>query len=125
MTTLIACPYCGAKAGSSCVGYGINEVGIHEARRIGSTKASDVTELGRARALLGCSSSMSLLDGVRQASARLTEQASEIERIRSHRDELVAACEMLIADIDYGAAEVVGQTVEAIEAALEKAKGDE
>ena len=88
MTTTIACPYCGAKAGSPCVGYGINEVGIHEARRGGSTKASDVVEMGRARALLGCSSSMSLLDGVRQANARLTEQEIEIAALRRVVDDL-------------------------------------
>ena len=44
-----------------------------------TTKADDVIELGRARALLGCSSTMSLLDGVC--------------RMKQQRDDLVAACE--------------------------------
>ena len=46
-----------------------------------TTKAADVLELGRARALLGCSSSMSLVEGV--------------QRIKQQRDDLLAACEML------------------------------
>ena len=88
MTTLIACPHCGAKAGSSCVGYGINEVGIHEARRIGSTKASDVTELGRARALLGCSSSMSLLEGAERAASTIEALRREIDGLQRTVDDL-------------------------------------
>lgn len=45
-----------------------------------TTKAADVLELGRARALLGCSSSMSLVEGV--------------QRIKQQRDDLLAACEL-------------------------------
>lgn len=81
------CAYCGASAGHPCSGYGLVDGDIHEARQHGTTKAADVVEMGRARALLGCSSSMSLLEGVRRASARLTEQMVEIERLRG----LVAA----------------------------------
>lgn len=45
------------------------------------TKASDVIELGIARALLGCSSSMSLLDGVRNIKAELTDALIHIEHL--------------------------------------------
>jgi hypothetical protein len=82
------CTYCGAKAGNSCSGYGLANGDVHDARRNGSTKASDVVELGRARALLGCSSSMSLLDGVRVAKATLTEQMKEIDELRRVVDDL-------------------------------------
>lgn len=60
------CSYCGAKAGQPCAGYGLVDGDIHEARIRGDTKDSDVVDLGRARALLGCSSEMSLLDGARR-----------------------------------------------------------
>lgn len=114
------CPYCGAKSGQPCSGYGLVDGDIHEARQHGATKAANVVEMGRARALLGCSSSMSLLDGVRQASARLTEQMSEIERIRSQRDDLMAACELWLS------AESPQSTTNAYEMAaraIAKAKG--
>lgn len=45
-----------------------------------TTKASDVLELATARALLGCSSTMSLLDGV--------------QSIMRQRDDLMVACEL-------------------------------
>ena len=47
------------------------------------TKASDVIELGIARALLGCSSSMSLLDGVRSIKAELTDALVHIEHLEA------------------------------------------
>lgn len=74
------CPYCGAKSGQPCSGYGLIDGDIHEARSHGSTKATDVVDLGRARALLGCSSSMSLIDGVQ----RLTD---ELARLRAEKEQ--------------------------------------
>jgi hypothetical protein len=46
------------------------------------TKANDVLELGRARALLGCSSTMSLLDGVRAATSTIIEMRAEMDHLR-------------------------------------------
>jgi len=46
-----------------------------------TTKASDVLELGTARALLGCSSSMSLLDGVLIMKAALHNALWRIEEL--------------------------------------------
>lgn len=100
------CPYCGAKAGQPCTGYGLVDGDVHEARTRGDTKASDVVEMGRARALLGCSSEMSLLDGVR--------------RMKQQRDELLAACEMWVSG------ETTWSTTQAHEMAslaIAKAKG--
>ena len=46
-----------------------------------NTKASDVLELGAARALLGCSSSMALLDGVLIMKAKLHDALWRIEEL--------------------------------------------
>jgi hypothetical protein len=46
-----------------------------------TTKADDVIELGRARALLGCSSTMSLLDGVRAIKSELHDALRRIEEL--------------------------------------------
>lgn len=46
-----------------------------------TTKANDVLELGTARALLGCSSSMSLLDGVRAIKSELHDAFLRIEEL--------------------------------------------
>lgn len=48
-----------------------------------TTKASDVIELGRARALLGCSPSTSLVDAVARAVSVIAEQEREIGRLRA------------------------------------------
>jgi len=48
-----------------------------------TTKADDVLELGRARALLGCSSTMTLIDGVRAATSSITELRGEVDRLRA------------------------------------------
>lgn len=48
-----------------------------------TTRASDVVDLGRARALLGCSSKMSLIDGVRAATSEITELRAEVDRLRA------------------------------------------
>jgi hypothetical protein len=53
-----------------------------------TAKANDVLELGRARALLGCSSSMSLLDGVRAVKSELTDALAEVERLRAEVEQL-------------------------------------
>lgn len=74
------CTYCGAKAGHPCSGYGLVDGDMHEARLRGATKASDVVDLGRARALLGCSSEMSLLDGVRRLREELERSTIMLER---------------------------------------------
>lgn len=100
------CTYCGAKAGHPCSGYGLVDGDMHEARLRGTTKASDVVDLGRARALLGCSSEMSLLDGVC--------------RMKQQRDDLVAACETwLSGDTPWSTT----QAYEMAARAVAKAKG--
>ena len=48
-----------------------------------TTKASDVIELGRARALLGCSPSTSLVEAVARAVSIIAEQEQEIGRLKS------------------------------------------
>lgn len=98
------CAYCGASAGHPCSGYGLVDGDIHEARQHGTTKAADVVEMGRARALLGCSSSMSLLEGVRRASARLTEQMAELAAEKRTRAELLEALERLLHELANGPA---------------------
>ncbi len=46
------------------------------------TKASDVLDLGRARALLGCSPDMSLVDGI----LALLAKVQELEAARAQAD---------------------------------------
>ncbi len=79
------CSYCGAKAGSPCTGYGLIDGDVHEARYRGTTKASDVVELGRARALLGCPPDMSLLDGVRRIRAEVAELHTQVRRLQEEQ----------------------------------------
>ena len=48
------------------------------------TKASDVLDLGRARALLGCSPEMSLVDGILALLAKM--QKLEVDRASAQDD---------------------------------------
>lgn len=90
MRTQNPCPYCGAKSGQLCHGYGLREGDVHDARDGSKIKPTDVIEIGRARAMLGCGSSMSLVDGVRRVTSAMKEQVEEIERLRSTVAELTA-----------------------------------
>jgi phage shock protein A len=76
-----------------------------------TAKANDVLELGRARALLGCSSSMTLLDGIRAVKSELTNA-------RDHR----AAEHVLRVQIERERAQAVRE-VERLRAEVEQLRG--
>lgn len=64
-----------------------------------TTKASDVLELATARALLGCSSTMSLVDGVRALKADAATVRAELE----HSTDLLRQELRLMRDQPHGA----------------------